>query len=171
MSNRARRDGAIVEIHEGNEGGPWQDDVDGMLGHVGQQHRYAERVVDMTPDSVEAFYNQRVWKDGTDVYNAVSGVANVFLGKVEPGTFWIIENLNIANGLAASVGFAYIMEGVGVTTFARRARVTMDAGGAYGQFDPPIFIGNGDVFIRCVQTTPAADSVIVTAQVRIVAKS
>jgi hypothetical protein len=169
MSNRQRRDSALVETDTANEG-VWADDLDGMLGHVGQGHRYAERTIDVTPDAVEAFFNQRVWKDGTAAYDA-AGVANVFLGKIEPGTFWIIENVNIANGLATSLGFAYIMEGVGVTTFARRARLTMDAGGAFSLFNPPVFLGNGDVFVRCIQTAIAADTAIVTAQVRIVSKS
>lgn len=170
MSNRHKRDSALVETPTGHEG-VYQDDLDGMLGHVGREHIYAERTMNVTPDAIEALFNQRVWKDGAGAWDGVAVATNVYLGKVEPGTFWLVEMLNIAQGLPASVGFAYVMEGVGVTSYARRARATMDAGGAFVMFNPPVFVGGGDVFVRCVQNAAAADTVVVTAQVRVVSKS
>lgn len=160
----------MVETPVGNEG-VYADDLDGFLGHIGQEHLYAQRTVDATPDAIEGLFNQRVWRDGSGSWDGVNVAASVLLGKVEPGTFWLIEHLAVSPALATSVGFAWIVEGVSVTTYARRARVTLDAGGAYAMFDPPVFIGGGDVFVRALQNAAAADSLVVSAQIRIVSKS
>lgn len=171
MSNRHRRDAALIETPAGTEG-YLADDLDGVLAHVGADHRFAERTYNVTPPSVQEFYNQRIVKDGAAVWDGISTVANVFLGKVEPGTFWVVEHLIVAPALATDVGFAFIMHGGGTTPYSRRARATLDAGGAFVMFAPPVFLdANADVYVRCVQTAAAASSVVCTAQVRVVSKS
>lgn len=136
---------------------------DGMLAHVAPEHRYAERIVDVTPDWRTAMYSQRLIKDGTGVWGGVNPVL-VRIGEVEAGTFWLVENIVLETGLATDVGFAKIKQASALAV--TRAFIVIGANGVQKDFEPPLFLGRGEVFVLCTQTTPAASSVNITAQVR-----
>lgn len=137
---------------------------DGMLAHVAPEHRYADRVVDVTPDWRTAMYSQRMTKDGSLAFNAVTGIAQVRIGEVEAGSFWLIESLVIETALLTDVGVAKVK--VASPLALTRSFIPVGAGGAEKNYDPPLFLGRGEVFVIVAQTTPAASSVNITAQVR-----
>lgn len=136
---------------------------DGVLAHVAPDHRYAERVVDVTPDWRSALYSQRMTKDGSGVWTG-AGAVLVRIGEVEPGTFWLIERLTIETGALTDVGIAKVKQASALSL--TRGFVAIGAGGAEVGYDPPLFLSRGEVFVLCTQTTPAASSVNCIAQVR-----
>lgn len=136
---------------------------DSMLAHVAPEHRYADRVVDVTPDWRTAMYSQRMTKDGSGVWNGTLPVA-VRIGEVEAGSFWLVESLVIETAALTDVGFAKVR--IASPLALVRSFVPIGAGGAEKNYDPPLFLGRGEVYVICTQTTPAASAVNITAQVR-----
>lgn len=138
---------------------------DGMLAHVQPEHRYAERVVDVTPDSHTALFSQRMWKDGQAIFNGVLP-AIVSLGEVEPGSFWLVESLVIETALLTDVGSAKVK--LGSQLALTRSFVPIGAGGVEKNYEPPLYLQRGQMIVVCTQTTPAVSTVAITAQVRVV---
>lgn len=164
MSNRLRRDG-FVQTPAGAEG-IYADDTDGMLGHIGREHLYAERTLDVTPASVEAFANQRMWKEARGIFDGANP-ATVELGEVDPGTMWLVEAIVIDTALVTDAGFAKVRHGSLVSPM--KQVITVAAQGASVYFGGiPMFLSRGKVWVVCTQTAPGASTVWVTAQVRVV---
>lgn len=136
---------------------------DGVLAHVAPDHRYAERVVDVTPDWRSALYSQRMTKDGTGIWLGTLPVS-VRIGEVEAGSFWLVESIVIETGALTDVGFAKVRLASPLALV--RSFIPIGAGGAEKNYDPPLFLARGEVFVTCTQTTPGASTVNITAQVR-----